>query len=68
MAPLWVPRTNADYLVVTCPECLRSSSICDDVVDSELHEVECLSCSAPVRYLVDSSILKLLDNKTVLLP
>ena len=25
--PLWIPRTNTDYLVVTCPDCLRSVSI-----------------------------------------
>jgi CheY-like chemotaxis protein len=68
MAPLWVPRTNADYLVVTCPECLRSCSIPDDTAGSGLREVECLACGAPIRYLVDSSILKLLEKKKDLLP
>ncbi len=68
MAPLWIPRMNADYLVVTCPECLRSSSIPDNTAGSELHEVECLACGALIRYLVDSSILKLLDKKKELLP
>ena len=63
MAPLSVPRTDADYLVVTCPECLRSSSIPDDTAGSELREIECLACGAPIRYLVDSSILKLLEHK-----
>ena len=68
LAPLWVPRTNADYLVVTCPECLRSSSVPDDTTASELREVECLACGAPIRYLVDSSVLKLLEQKKSLLP
>jgi CheY-like chemotaxis protein len=68
LAPLWVPRTNADYLVVTCPECLRSSSIPDDRDGSELREVECLACGAPIRYLVDSNILKLLEQKKDLFP
>jgi CheY-like chemotaxis protein len=68
LAPLWVPRANADYLVVTCPECLRSCSIPDDTAGSELHQVECLACGAPIRYLVDSSVLKLLERKKDLLP
>ena len=36
-APLWIPRKDADYVVVTCPECLRSSSIEDNSVTSDLH-------------------------------
>jgi len=66
LVPLWVPRTNPDYLVVTCPECLRSCSIPDDTTGSELREVECLACGAPIRYLVDSSILKLEQRKDLL--
>jgi CheY-like chemotaxis protein len=67
-APLWVPRADAHYLVVTCPECLRSSSIPDDTTGSELREVECLACAAPIRYLVDSNLLKLVEKKKDLLP
>src|ERR1700733_4385172 len=68
LAPLWVQRTTADYLVVTCPECLRSCSIPDDTTGSELREVECLACAATIRYLVDSSVLKLLEQQKGLLP
>jgi CheY-like chemotaxis protein len=68
LAPLWIPRIDADYLVVTCPECLRSSSIADDIASSELQETECIACSATIRYLVDSSILKMLDHKKKPLP
>jgi CheY-like chemotaxis protein len=67
-APLWIPRTDADYLVVTCPECLRSVSIADAVSSSELQETECAACGANISYLVDSSVLKLLDKKKSLLP
>jgi CheY-like chemotaxis protein/ribosomal protein S27E len=67
-APLWVPRANADYLVVTCPECLRSSSIADNSASGELQSVDCIACGAKISYLVDSSILKLLEKKKVLLP
>jgi CheY-like chemotaxis protein len=67
-APLWIPRTDADYLVVTCPECLRSVSIADDTTSSGLQETECVACGANIHYLVDSSILKLLEKKKSLLP
>ena len=67
-APLWIPRTDADYLVVTCPECLRSVSIADDTTSSELQETECVACGANIRYLVDSSVLRLLEKKKNLLP
>lgn len=68
ICPLWIPRTDADYLVVTCPECLRSSSIADSTVSEEVQEVDCLACGASIRYLVDSSILKMLEHKRTLLP
>ena len=68
LAPLWIPRMDADYLVVTCPECLRSASIADDTVSEQLQEIDCVACGATVRYLVDSSILKLLEEKKGLLP
>jgi CheY-like chemotaxis protein len=67
-APLWVPRANADYLVVTCPECLRSSSIVDDSASGQLQSVDCIACGATISYLVDSSVLKLLEKKKDLLP
>jgi CheY-like chemotaxis protein len=39
LAPLWIPRIDADYLVVTCPECLRSSSIADDIAGDGVHRL-----------------------------
>ena len=62
-APLWIPRTNTDYLVVTCPDCLRSVSIADEAISSELQESECVACGANIRYLVDASVMKLLEKK-----
>ena len=67
-APLWIPRRDAEYIVVTCPECLRSSSIADSTGTGQLEETQCLACGATIRYLVDSSILKLLDEKKKRLP
>jgi hypothetical protein len=62
-APLWIPRKDADYIVVTCPECLRSSTLPDSDATGHLQETECIACGAKIQYLVDSSILKLLDEK-----
>src|SRR5580698_7743563 len=67
-APLWIPRKDTDYIVVTCPECLRSSTLPDTDVTGDLQETECIACGAKIRYLVDSSILKLLDEKKKRLP
>lgn len=66
--PLWIPRKDADYIVVTCPECLRSSPIADTAVSTELQETDCLACGATIRYLVDSSVLNMLEHKKKLLP
>ena len=35
ICPLWIPRVHANYLVVTCAECLRSSSIADSTMSEE---------------------------------
>jgi CheY-like chemotaxis protein len=67
-APLWIPRKDADYIVVTCPECLRSSSIADRVGAGDLQETDCIACGATIKYLVDSSVLKVLDDKRQRLP
>ena len=61
-APLWIPRKDADYIVVICPECLRSSSIADQTESGELKETECFACGAIIRYLVDSSVCKVLNS------
>jgi hypothetical protein len=55
-------------VVVTCPECLRSSSIADSAVSAELREAGCIACGARIRYLVDSSVLTVLEHKKKLQP
>ena len=52
-APVWVPRNQRGYFVVTCPECLRSFSIPDKHAGSELRETNCLFCDAKLCYLAD---------------
>jgi CheY-like chemotaxis protein len=66
--PLWIPRRETDYIVVTCPQCLRSSSVKDDAITGEVQTIDCIACGAPIQYLVDSTILKLLGEKKKKLP
>jgi len=51
-APVWVPRSSTGYFVVTCPNCLRSSSI-EDKGGKEYRETQCVHCDSIVGYLVD---------------
>jgi CheY-like chemotaxis protein len=67
-APLWIPRRDAAYIVATCTECLRSFPIDDISSGAELRQTECPSCGTNVEYLVDSSVLKVLDQKKARLP
>jgi CheY-like chemotaxis protein len=67
-APLWIPRRNADYVVATCPECLRSFPIDDTSIGSEVRHAECPSCQTKVEYLVDSAVLRMLEQKKNRLP
>jgi CheY-like chemotaxis protein len=67
-APLWIPRRDAEYVVVTCTECLRSFPATDANTGSGLHQSECPSCGQMVNYLVDSAVLKMLEQKKARLP
>lgn len=54
-APVWIPRNETGYFVVTCPDCLRSFSIPDETseIDSEVRSIACAFCGTTVRYLAD---------------
>ncbi len=67
-APLWIPRRSADYVVATCPDCLRSFPVDDASTGSEVRHAECPSCDTTVEYLVDSAVLKMLQQKKNRLP
>ncbi len=57
-APLWIPINESGYFVVTCPACLRSSSI--EAIDSptELRELECPFCGNAIRIISDKRLKK----------
>jgi CheY-like chemotaxis protein len=67
-APLWIPRRDADYIVLTCTDCLRSFPVSDSSTGSEVHEVECPSCVTMVKYMVDSAVMKMLEVRKSRLP
>ena len=67
-APLWIPRREADYVVATCPDCLRSFPVEDSAIGTEVRKTECPSCGINVEYLVDSAVLKMLEQKRNRLP
>ena len=56
-APVWTPRNEAGYFVVTCPLCLRSFSV-PDKKGPEVREIECIFCESPVRYLAETGASK----------
>jgi len=61
-APLWIPRRDAGYIVAVCTECLRSFPVADESTGTEIREAECPSCETAVKYMVDSAVLKMLEQ------
>ena len=52
-APVWIPKNDSGYFVVTCTECLRSFSVPDEA-GGEVREAECVFCDSKVCYLADA--------------
>lgn len=54
-APVWTPRNDAGYFVLTCPHCLRSFSLPDENGGPEVRETECVFCESKVQFLADAA-------------
>ena len=52
-APVWLPRSEAGYFVVTCTECLRSFAIPDEHSGHQVRETSCIFCNTKVCYLAE---------------
>jgi len=54
-APVWIPRSNTGYFVVTCTDCLRSFSVPTEELKlgSDVRSTVCTFCGINVRYLAD---------------
>ena len=57
-APVWVPVSDTGYFVVTCPGCLRSSSVEAESSPTELREMECSYCQSAIHILSHKSVKK----------
>lgn len=62
IAPLFVPRDNAGYLIITCPKCLRPNKLEATSLNGGLHETTCQSCSTPVKFEINHEIEPLMKR------
>jgi CheY-like chemotaxis protein len=56
IAPLFVPRDDAGYLIITSPTCLRSNRLEARTLNGGLQQTTCQSCGTPVRFKIDHEI------------
>jgi CheY-like chemotaxis protein len=62
IAPLFVPRDKAGYLILTCPKCLRPNRLEAMSLNGGLHETTCQSCGTPVRFGINHEIEPLMKR------
>ena len=57
-ASVWIPRSSTGYIILTCPECLRSFSVVQPKAEpgTTLHEI-CVSCGARVRFSISAGAM-----------
>jgi len=63
MAPLFVPRDHAGYLVITCPHCLRPNKLEAMSLNGGIHQTTCQSCSTLVKFEINHEIEPLIKRK-----
>ncbi len=56
IAPLFVPRDNAGYLIITCPKCLRPNKLEAMSLNGGIHQTICQSCRTPVKFEINHEI------------
>jgi CheY-like chemotaxis protein len=65
IAPLFVPRDRAGYLIITCPKCLRPNKLEAMSLNGGIHQTICQSCSMPVKFEINHEIEPLIKRKHV---
>src|ERR1017187_892423 len=62
IAPLFVPRDNAGYLIIACPKCLRANRLEAMNLNGGLNETSCQSCGTPVKFEINHEIEPLMKR------
>jgi CheY-like chemotaxis protein len=57
LAPIWIPRNGHDpsgeaYVMITCPECLRTFPQVLDEAICAIHETGCVYCHSLIHYAI----------------
>ncbi len=63
IAPLFVPRDDAGYLIVTCPKCLRPNTLEARNLNGGIHQTICQSCRTPVKFEINHEIEPLIKRR-----
>ena len=63
IAPLFVPRDPAGYLIITCPKCLRPNRLEAMSLNGGIHQTICQSCRAPIKFEINHEIEPLIKRK-----
>jgi CheY-like chemotaxis protein len=63
IAPLFVLRDSAGYLMITCPKCLRPERLAAMSLNGGLHQTTCQTCGMPVRFEINHEIEPLMERK-----
>jgi CheY-like chemotaxis protein len=57
LAAVWIPQSQAKYVVLTCPECLRSFSVREQVGQTgRCPDESCPHCATTVQYCIDATL------------
>lgn len=63
VAPLFVPRDSAGYLIITCSKCLRPNKLEAMRLNGGLHQTTCQTCGMPVKFEINHEIKPLTEPK-----
>jgi CheY-like chemotaxis protein len=56
LAPTWIPRSSTGYVVITCPSCLRSSTVRTGELQTGVAATSsCIHCHAEIKYRLDNT-------------
>jgi hypothetical protein len=63
IAPLFVPRDRAGYLIITCPRCMRPNKVEAMSLNGGIHQTICQSFSTPVKFEINHEIEPFIKRK-----